>query len=96
MFRIEARRLLLMMFSAVMVPDLTIALPQLGKGLLRAYGVTSATRAPTAPDTPTLAESGLPEFEADQWFGLAAPAGTPRPIIDKIYAAVKNISRSTA
>jgi tripartite-type tricarboxylate transporter receptor subunit TctC len=74
---------------ALMVPDLTIALPQMQKGLLRAYGVTSATRAATAPDIPTLAESGLPRFEADQWFGLAAPAGTPRPIIDKIYAAVK-------
>ena len=43
---------------ALMVPDLTIALPQMNKGLLRAYGVTSATRAPTAPDVPTFAESG--------------------------------------
>jgi tripartite-type tricarboxylate transporter receptor subunit TctC len=74
---------------ALMVPDLTIALPQLNKGLLRAYGVTSATRAPTAPDVRTLAESGLPGFEAVQWFGIAAPAGTPRPIVDKIYAALK-------
>lgn len=74
---------------ALMAPDLTIALPQMKMGLLRAYGVTSATRAAIALDIPTLAESGLPGFEADQWFGIAAPAGTPRPIVDKIYEAVK-------
>lgn len=73
---------------AVMVPDLSIALGQMRSGLLRAYRVTSATRAPAAPDVPTLAEAGLPGFEAVQWFGLAAPAGTPPDIVKKLHAAV--------
>jgi tripartite-type tricarboxylate transporter receptor subunit TctC len=73
---------------AIMIPDLSIALGQMRSGLLRAYGVTSATRAAAAPDVPTLAEAGLPGFEAVQWFGLAAPAGTPLDIVKKLHAAV--------
>jgi tripartite-type tricarboxylate transporter receptor subunit TctC len=73
---------------AVMVPDLSIALGQMKAGQLRAYGVTSATRAAAAPDVPTLAEAGLPGFDAVQWFGLAAPAGTPPDIVKKLHAAV--------
>jgi tripartite-type tricarboxylate transporter receptor subunit TctC len=66
--------------------DLAVALPHIREGRLRAYGVTSSQRAAIAPDIPTLAEAGLPGYEALQWFGLVAPAGTPRPIIDKLYA----------
>jgi tripartite-type tricarboxylate transporter receptor subunit TctC len=73
---------------AIMMPDLSIALGQMKGGLLRAYGVTSTTRVPIAPDVPTLAEAGLPGFEAVQWFGLAAPAGTPLYIVKKLHAAV--------
>jgi tripartite-type tricarboxylate transporter receptor subunit TctC len=73
---------------AIMMPDLTIALSNIKGGNLRAYGVTSAARSPAAPDLPTVAEAGLPGFEAVQWFGLAAPAGTPKPVIDKLHAAV--------
>ena len=73
---------------AVMVPDLTIALAHIRDGRLRAYGVTSALRSPAAPDLPTIAEAGLPGFEAVQWFGLCAPAGTPAAIVDKLHAAV--------
>jgi tripartite-type tricarboxylate transporter receptor subunit TctC len=72
----------------LMVPDLSIALGNIRDNRLRAYGVTSAERAPSAPEIPTLAEAGLPGFEALQWFGLAAPAQTQRPIIDKLHAAV--------
>jgi tripartite-type tricarboxylate transporter receptor subunit TctC len=71
----------------VMVPDLSIALGQIKAGQMHAYGVTSATRSAAAPDVPTLAESGLPGFDAEQWFGLAAPAGTPPAIINKLHAA---------
>jgi tripartite-type tricarboxylate transporter receptor subunit TctC len=53
-------------------------------GKLRMLAVTSATRSALAPDVPTVAESGLPGFEAVLRYGLAAPAGTPRPIIDKL------------
>jgi tripartite-type tricarboxylate transporter receptor subunit TctC len=73
---------------AVMVPDLTIALGQMRSGLLHAYGVTGATRSAAAPDVPTLAEAGLPGFDAVQWFGLAAPAGTPPDIVKKLHAVV--------
>jgi len=72
----------------LMTPDLTIAMANIREGRLRGYGVTSAERAPAAPEIPTLSEAGLPGFEALQWFGLAAPAGTPRPIIEKLHAAV--------
>jgi tripartite-type tricarboxylate transporter receptor subunit TctC len=73
---------------AIMMPDLTIALSNIEAGNLRAYGVTSATRSPAAPNLPTIAEAGLPGFEAVQWFGVAAPAGTPADIVDKLHDAV--------
>lgn len=57
-------------------------------GTLRAIAISTSTRAPASPDLPTVAESGLPGFSVDVWFGLLAPAGTPRPIVDKINRAV--------
>jgi tripartite-type tricarboxylate transporter receptor subunit TctC len=53
-------------------------------GMLRALAVTSTTRSGLLPDVPTIAESGLPGFDASLYYGLVAPAGTPRPIIDKL------------
>ena len=73
---------------SLMVPDLTIALGQMKAGRLRAYAVTSDTRAAAAPDVPTLAEAGVPGFNAVQWFGIAAPAGTPKAVVDKLHAAI--------
>jgi tripartite-type tricarboxylate transporter receptor subunit TctC len=73
---------------SIMMPDLTIALGQIRGGRLRAYGVTSAARSPAAPDVPTIAEAGLSGFEAVQWFGLAAPAGTPAQIVNKVHGAI--------
>jgi tripartite-type tricarboxylate transporter receptor subunit TctC len=60
-------------------------LPLAREGKLRALAITSIKRSPLAPDLPTMAESGFPGFEAVPWFGLLAPAGTPKEIIDKIY-----------
>lgn len=54
-------------------------------GRLRPLGVTTRARIPALPNVPTLAEAALPGFEATQWFGLLAPAGTPRPIVDRLY-----------
>jgi tripartite-type tricarboxylate transporter receptor subunit TctC len=71
----------------LMMPDLTIALGQIQAGNVRAYGVTSDKRSETAPDVPTVAEAGLPGFNAVQWFGLAAPARTPQPIVHKLFEA---------
>ena len=53
-------------------------------GKLKALAVTSPTRSPHVPDLPTVAEAGVPGYEVDVWFGFAAPAGTPQPIIDKL------------
>lgn len=55
-------------------------------GKLRALAVTSGTRLPELPNVPTLAESGMPDMEVKAWFGLFAPAGTPKPIIERLNA----------
>ena len=64
-------------------------LPQAKAGGLRALGVSSLTRIAAAPDIPTIAEAGVPGFEASQWYGVMAPAGVPRPIIDRLNAEVR-------
>lgn len=65
-------------------------IPHLKAGRLRALAVTTAKRAPALPEVPTLAEAGL-KFESSQWFGLLAPAGTPREVIAKINADVQRV-----
>ncbi len=72
----------------LMFDNLPSALPHIKAGKLRALAVTSAQRAPALPDVPTVAEAGLPGFEASSWFGLLAPAGTPKEIIAKLNAEV--------
>jgi len=67
------------------------ALPPARAGLVRALGVSSLTRLSSAPDIPTIAEQGLPGFDATQWYGLVAPAGTPRPIVDRLNAECTRI-----
>jgi len=62
---------------------------QISSGTLRALAVTSAERASLLPNVPTIAESGLAGFDASLYYGLVAPAGTPRPIIDKLNAALR-------
>jgi tripartite-type tricarboxylate transporter receptor subunit TctC len=61
---------------------------QVQGGQLRALAVASATRAKTLPDTPTMAEAGYPNFAMSTWYGISAPAGTSREIVDKLYAAI--------
>ena len=60
------------------------ALALVREGKLRAFAVSSAKRSASAPDLPTMAESGYPGFEAVPWFGLMGPAGTPGPLIDRL------------
>jgi tripartite-type tricarboxylate transporter receptor subunit TctC len=60
------------------------ALPHVKAERLRAYAVTSVKRAPPLPDVPTVAESGVPGYEYSTWYGLLAPAGTPRAIVEKL------------
>jgi tripartite-type tricarboxylate transporter receptor subunit TctC len=61
------------------------------QGQLRAVAVTSMKRSSVLPELPTVAESGLPGFEAISWFGLMAPAGTPAAIVDKVYKQAAQI-----
>ena len=70
----------------MMFETIPFALSQIRSGKLRALAVTSAKRSPLMPDTPTLAESGLPGFDTIAWYGLIAPAATPRDIVMKLNA----------
>ncbi len=72
----------------LMFDNLPSALPLIKAGKLRALAVTSLARASALPDVPTVAESGLPGFEASSWFGLLAPAGTPKDVVTKVNAEV--------
>jgi len=69
---------------------------QVEKGELKAIAVTTAQRASIAPDVPTMAEAGLPGYDLGLWFGLLAPAGTPRPIVDKLAAATRQAVHTPA
>lgn len=66
-------------------------LPHIRSGRLRALGVTSRNRLATAPDVPTLDESGVPGYESEIWLGLAAPAGTPTAVINTLNQAVRRV-----
>jgi tripartite-type tricarboxylate transporter receptor subunit TctC len=66
-------------------------MPQVKAGKLRALGMSSAKRSSFAPDIPTVAESGVPGYEVAVWFGLVAPAGTPREIVQKLNAEAMRI-----
>ena len=70
----------------IMFDNLPSALPHIKGGKLRALAVTSSKRAPALPDLPTIAESGVAGFEASSWFGILAPAATPRDIVQRINA----------
>jgi tripartite-type tricarboxylate transporter receptor subunit TctC len=68
--------------------NLPECLPQIRGGKLKAYGTTYAERAPLAPDLPTIAEQGYPGFYTDSWYGLVAPTGVPREIIQRMNAEI--------
>ncbi len=79
---------------AIMASGMSSSLPQVRAGKLRALGATSARRAIAAPDIPTIAEAGLPGYESMQWYGLLAPAGTPREIIAMLHKETVPILRA--
>src|SRR5262245_8841431 len=63
---------------------------QINGGKVKVYGVTSKTRVPSLPNVPTLAEQGLKNFEVVVWHGLYVPKGTPKPVVDKLVAALQD------
>jgi hypothetical protein len=74
-----------------MFPSLFTALPHVKAGKLRALAVAGPKRSALLPDVPTLAESGIPGVEVQQWYGVFAPAKTPRPVIDRINQALNQV-----
>ena len=75
--------------TAIFFDTMLSAMPHVRGGKLKALAVTSAQRSPAAPDIPTVAESGLPGYEAIAWNGLLAPAGTPKEVVAKLNAEMK-------
>ena len=78
----------------IVVVDSAAASAQIRAGRLRALAVTSAARTPLVPDVPTVAESGVPGYDIAVWAGLFAPAGTPSPVILRLYREVSRVMAS--
>jgi tripartite-type tricarboxylate transporter receptor subunit TctC len=73
------------------VPNMSVVLPLVREGKLRALMAMAPARPATLPDVPTLTETGFTGFDTTIWFGLMAPAGTPQPIIDKLYSETARV-----
>ena len=71
------------------------AIPHIRSGRLRALAVSGQARSPAVPDVPSFSEAGMPGFEVRSWYGLVAPGGTPKPIVDKVSAELARIVSST-
>jgi tripartite-type tricarboxylate transporter receptor subunit TctC len=72
----------------LMFGTIVALVPHIQARKLRALAVTSKKRSALVPEVPTLAESGLPDYEAGSWYGILAPAGTPREVIDRLHGAI--------
>ena len=77
-----------------MLDNVAVMLPLINSGKLRALAVTSKLRTSLAPDVPTIAESGVPNFELEGWFGLLAPVGTPPDVVNQLNDAVNAMLKS--
>ena len=76
---------------SLMFANPVTTLPYVRSGKLRALAVTGPTRLADAPDIPTVSESGLPGYEAETWFGIAAPAGTPEAIVNRLAEELSKV-----
>lgn len=75
----------------LMFAQMSSVLPHIKSGRLRALGVASLKRSPVMPDTPTVAEQGLPRFEAVSWYALMVPSGTPRDVVDRLSVETQRL-----
>jgi tripartite-type tricarboxylate transporter receptor subunit TctC len=75
----------------VMFSGFSAAMPHIKTGKIRALAVTGAQRSPALPEAPTIAEQGFPGVEATAWYGILAPAGTPRPIVTRLHDEIVKI-----
>ena len=80
--------------TALAIADITTIQPQIKSGRLKVLGVMSKERSSLAPEMPTLAETGVPGYEASGWFAILAPAGTPPAIIQRLNAELTTVLRS--
>lgn len=80
----------------IMFDNLPSSSPHIKSGTLRALGVTTAERAPSFPDVPTIAEAGVPGYETYTWNALFAPAGTPKEIVDRLNASANKAMKDPA
>jgi tripartite-type tricarboxylate transporter receptor subunit TctC len=71
--------------------NMVTLIPHVKAGKLRALGVSSARRVPLLPDVPTIAEAALPGFETGTWYGIVAPAGTPKPVVERLNREINRI-----
>lgn len=78
----------------MVVLDVSVLLPHIRSGNIKPLAATSKTRSALLPDVPTTAEVGLPAVLSDNWYGLAAPAAVPKPILDRIHAATVEALKS--
>jgi tripartite-type tricarboxylate transporter receptor subunit TctC len=81
---------------SMMFATASAAQPLVRSGKLRALAVTTAARSPAFPTVPTMAEGGVPGYAAESWYGLYAPAGTPRDVVDRLNAAVREAVKTPA
>ena len=77
--------------NKIMFSSVVNVVPHIKSGRLRALGTGGAQRAPALPDVPTISEAGVPGYEASQWWGLIAPAGTPPAIIARLHKALEEV-----
>jgi tripartite-type tricarboxylate transporter receptor subunit TctC len=82
--------------NKVMFSSLVQTTPQIKAGKLRALGVGGKKRTPILPDVPTIAEAGVPGYEAVNWWGIVAPAGVPQPVVDRLRTEIAAVLASKA
>lgn len=80
--------------AMIATSSMSLVVPNVRSGKLRALGITSATRSRVLPDIPTIAEAGVPGYEAVQWSGMLAPAATPQEIVTRLHKEVTAILRT--
>ena len=81
--------------TQIAVGSLAQMIPQIKAGKLKALGVGSKSRVPALPDVPTIAEAGIPSFEVTNWWGVAAPAGTPRRVVERLHKELAAVVASS-
>jgi tripartite-type tricarboxylate transporter receptor subunit TctC len=80
--------------AQLMFSSIVQTVPNIQAERLRPLATGGAQRSPILPDLPTIAEAGVPDYVAADWWGILAPAGTPAPVVDKLHAAIEDVLRS--